>query len=68
MGEKRELLSLILKHKKKIIGAILALLMGGSITISMDGIRVDTTPIADKHGILPPVDNSGQQWPGIKRF
>ena len=58
----------LLKHKNKIIGAIIALLMGGSITLSLDGIRVDKTPIADKNGIMPQLDKDGQSWPGFKRF
>ena len=60
--------NLLLKHKKKIIGAIIALLMGGSVTISLDGIRIDMKPIADKNGQLPGVDKYGRHWPVMKRF
>lgn len=60
--------NLLLKHKKKIIGAIISLLMGGSITISLDGIRIDMKPISDKHGDFPGLDKDGNKYPGMYRF
>lgn len=49
----------LLKHKKKLIGALLALITGGSITIGFSNGEI-VIEVRDKNNVTIPADTNGK--------